>query len=210
MTKRFLSIMLLLAAPAFAQEEAPTAPPADPAKVAEILTVNEHDIVLGQAEAPNTLIEYSSLSCSHCATFHTNVLPALKETFIANGKLRFVNRDFPLNAPALVGAKVAQCAPEGKKAKFYEVLFKLQGKWAFAPDYEAALKKIAAVGGLESEAFDACLADKALEERLLEQRQIAGENLDIQGTPTFFLNGEKFTAPLEADAFSKALEEKLK
>jgi protein-disulfide isomerase len=208
---KLLAILLLISAPAFAQEEA-TAAASEPntAKVAEILAQNEHDVIIGDENAPNTLVEYSSLSCSHCADFHNNVLPALKEGPIKDGTLRLINRDFPLNGSAFTGAKIAQCAPEGKKAKFYEVLFKLQDKWAFNLNYEDSLRKIAAVGGLDKEAVDACLADEALEERLLKQRQIAGENLNIQGTPSFFLNGEPFTAPLHAEEYSKALSEKLK
>jgi protein-disulfide isomerase len=209
--KMIALLLALFTAPAFA--EAPTAqapaPQADPAKVAEILTPRADDIILGEEGAPLTIIEYSSLSCSHCATFHNNVLPSLKADYIDTGKLLFINRDFPLNAPALKGAMLVQCAPEGKGAKFQEVLFKLQSKWAFTPDYEDALKKIAAVGGLDNAAFDACMADEALEERVLEIRQEAGENLDISGTPSFYLNGEKLNVTLNSEAFKAALDEAL-
>ena len=210
--KTIAVLFALFTAPVLA--EAPAAEPAtatqaDPAKVAEILTPRADDIVLGEAGAPLTIIEYSSLSCSHCATFHNNVLPSLKADYINNGKLLFINRDFPLNAPALKGAMLVQCAPEDKGAKFAEVLFKLQSKWAFTPDYEGALKKIAGVGGLDEAAFDACMADTALEERILEIRQEAGENLDISGTPSFYLNGVKLNVALNSEAFKAALDEAL-
>ncbi len=206
-------LFALFAAPVLAEapaaEPAP-APQAAPAKVAEILTPRADDVVLGETDAPLTIIEYSSLSCSHCATFHNTVLPTLKKDYIETGKLLLINRDFPLNAPALKGAMLVQCAPEGQSAKFQEVLFKLQSKWAFTPDYEGALKKIAAVGGLDEAAFDACMADAELEERILAIRQEAGENLDISGTPSFYLNGAKLNVPLNSEAFKAALDEALK
>jgi protein-disulfide isomerase len=207
--QRFLSlaaasITLLIAAPTLAAEDAP-ATPKDPAKVAAILSVRASDIVLGNPDAPNLLIEYSSLSCTHCATFHNRVLPTLKRDMIDAGELAFINRDFPLNAPALAGAKLVQCAPEDRRAKFQEVLFKLQDKWAFTPNYESALTKIAVAGGVSADDFAACLKDASLEEALLEQRMEAEGHLQIQGTPAFFLNGERFQANLSATSFVAAL-----
>ena len=68
------------------------------------------DMALGAKDAPVTIIEYASMSCSHCAAFHKNMLPWLKETYIETGKVRFVFRDFPLNVPAVWGAMTARCA----------------------------------------------------------------------------------------------------
>lgn len=204
------ALILFAATSSFAEEQAPAAAKlVDPAAVARVLTLSEQDVVLGKDDAPLTLIEYSSLSCSHCAHFHNEVLPTLKKEFIDTGKLRFINRDFALNAPALKGAMLAQCAPQPKRATFYKVLFELQSKWAFTPKFEEALQKIAAVGGIDADAFAACMKDTALEERLLAQRQAAEEALDIQGTPSFYLNGEKLALPLDAALFTEALNAKL-
>ena len=69
------------------------------------------DRILGQDDAPITLYEYSSLTCPHCAAFHTDILPKLKEDFIDTGKMRFILRDFPLDPLSLAGAMMARCTP---------------------------------------------------------------------------------------------------
>ena len=80
-----------------------------------LLDLLEDDFVIGDESAPITIIEYASLSCSHCADFHTNTLETLKEEYIDSGKVRFVFRDFPFNYPALLGSMVLRCIPEDVK-----------------------------------------------------------------------------------------------
>ena len=86
--------------------------------------------VLGQANAPVTIIEYSSLSCPHCAQFHNNVLPKLKKNYIDTGKVKLVYRDFPLGGPAYIAAMMARCAKPDRYFQFLDVLFRDQANWA--------------------------------------------------------------------------------
>jgi len=75
------------------------------------LEITENDFTIGDENAPITIIEYASMSCSHCADFHTNTLPELKTEFIDTGKVRMVFRDYPFNYPALLGSMMMRCIP---------------------------------------------------------------------------------------------------
>lgn len=151
------------------------------------------DFVMGDVNAPVTLVEYASLSCPHCAEFHEKVLPKLKKNYIETGKLKYILRQFPLNEPAMMGAMLVQCAgEEGGADRYYQfnnVLFGAQNKWAFDANFKDYLRTFAEVGGMSGEEFETCLADKKREKFLLETRQVAGEHLAIDGTPYIILNG---------------------
>lgn len=177
-------------------------------EVEALLKITPADITLGDATAPVTVVEYSSLSCPHCAHFHEAVLPMLEKDYITPGKVRLVVRHFPLNAPALKGATLVECAGENgqNRAAFVKTLFDMQAKWAFDDSFEKNLKQIAGVGGIDSAAFDGCMKDKALEDRILAGRQKAEKTLHITGTPAFFINGVEYTGERSIDGFRKALD----
>lgn len=175
-----------------------------------LLEVQETDRVLGDPKAPLTIIEYSSLSCPHCAHFHNDVLPEVQKKYIDTGKAKLIFRNFPLNAPALKGALVLQCVPEDKYYTFARVFFKLQEKWAFTENYLADLKTIAQVGGMKPEDFDACVNDKKREEKVLAERMRIDKELKIEATPTFYVNGEKQQGISDAASFEKIIEKHLK
>ena len=122
------------------------------------------EAVLGAADAPVTVIEYASMTCPHCAQFHAKAMPALKDEYIAKGKVRLVYRDFPLDAMALKAAMVARCGGEDRYFAFVDVIYGQQARWARSPDPVAALKQLVQIGGLRAGEVDACLADKALED----------------------------------------------
>jgi protein-disulfide isomerase len=119
--------------------------------------------VIGDPNAPVTMIEYSSLTCPHCAAFHKETLPGLKERYIDTGKVRLVLRDFPLDETALKAAVIAHCAGPERYPTFVDVFFNQQESWARAGDPVAALKQLAKLGGLAETEIDACLADKSME-----------------------------------------------
>lgn len=153
------------------------------------------DKVLGSAKAKVTLIEYASLSCHHCADFHNNVLPTIQKEYIDTGKVRLIFRDFPLNAPALAAAHMAQCAAkQGGDEKYFTALkamFEKQNDWAFGQDSKPKLMAIAAGLGLEEKALAVCMEDKALETKIVTSRQDGTKKMKVEATPTFFVNGEK-------------------
>lgn len=172
---------------------------------AQLLSDFSDDLVIGQADAPVTIIEYASLTCGHCANFHNEIYPQLKENYIDTGKVRFVFRHFPLNLPAVKGAVLIECLPRDKQEKFLKVLFKTYDKWGFSQDFNVQLKNIARVGGVSVDTFDACMENKALEDEVLAGR-LAGSNvLKVESTPTIFLNGEK-VQDRSYEALSKAID----
>lgn len=174
---------------------------------ATLLSPKPGDIIMGDVNALNTIVEYSSLSCPHCAHFHEKVLPDLEKEFITTGKAKLILRHFPLNDPALKASIVVECAGNAnlKRENFIKVFFSMQAQWAFAESYLADLKQIALVGGLDSAAFDSCVNDKALEERILAMRQMAETKLKVASTPYFFINGEKYVGELTIEGFRKIL-----
>ena len=68
------------------------------------------DVVLGSDKAPVTVIEYASMTCPHCAHFSTTTFPELQKRYIDTGKVRFIFREFPLDALAAAGFMLARCA----------------------------------------------------------------------------------------------------
>ncbi len=182
----------------------PETPP--PSPDAPVFKQQAGDIVLGKAEAPVTLIEYASLSCPHCAHFHKEILPELKKQYIDTGKAKLYFRHFPLNAPALRAAQLVDCADVGQREKFLDVLFELQGQWATGDDYQAQLKQIAAVGGIDGARFDSCMADKHGEERIVAIRKRGADEAQVDATPTLFINGVKYQGGPDVDAIGKSID----
>lgn len=148
------------------------------------------DMVLGKADAPITIIEYASLTCPHCARFEAEVLPQLKKEYIDTGKAKLIFRDFPLDQLAFGGAVLARCGGPEKYFTFLNVLFAQQRQWAGAPDPKAALTQIGRLGGVSSEQFEKCLADKALGDYILNSRLEGNQKFNVNSTPTLIINGK--------------------
>lgn len=146
------------------------------------------DFVIGAADAPITMFEYFSLSCSHCAQFHHETFPKIKETYIDTGKVRLVLRDYPLNRQALVAAMIAHCQSPVRYLGIIDYLFQTQEQWA-VQDFMAPLTKIANTAGVDSQAMQQCLADEALQKKIVESRQEGANSYQVNGTPAFFING---------------------
>lgn len=162
---------------------------ADLASVEEMLA----DRVLGDPDAPITIIEYSSLTCPHCADFHTNTLPKLKANYLDTGKAKLVYRDFPLgnDGRSTIAAMLARCAPPDRYFGFLDVLFRGQRNWALAPDPFAALSQIGQLGGISAEDFEACMNNEALFNGIRKSRADAAAEFGVESTPTFIINGER-------------------
>ena len=148
------------------------------------------EVVLGDGNAPVTIIEYSSLTCPHCASFHRETLPGIRERYIDTGKARLVYRDYPLDQVAVMAAMLARCAGKERFFGFVDVLFRSQKTWARASDPREALTRIGRLGGLSRGDMDACFADGELETSIYTSRVDAAKEFDIRSTPTFIINGE--------------------
>ena len=170
-----------------------------------VLALSKDDRILGNPEAPITIVEYASLTCPHCAHFDTDVLPKLKEKWIDSGKAKLILRDFPLDEPAMRAAMVARCAPPERFYPLVDALFAGQEKWATAKDYRAALERLAKLGGVGDKEFKACISDKKLEDQVAGSRLTATKDLGVDSTPTFFINGTKFEGAPTVEAFERAL-----
>lgn len=161
---------------------------------------------LGDADAPVTIIEYSSLTCPHCATFHNDVLPDLKERYIETGKVRMVFRDFPLNEPAVDAAVLAHCAGPDRYVGFLDVLFQTQASWSSSGDPRMALKQLGKLGGLDESEMEACFDDQSMVDGVLQSRLDGANEYDIQSTPTFVINGETHAGVMDVDEFAKIID----
>lgn len=168
------------------------------------------DEALGDPNAPVTIIEYASLTCPHCAHFQKEVLPKLKERYIATGKVRLIYRDFPLDQRALAAAILAHCAGPERYFGFVDVLFQTQESWARANDYLAALKGIGKLGGLTEKQMDACYADQDLTNRILQSRLDAQSQHDVNSTPTFIIDGKAYAGARSIDEFASLIDPLLK
>ena len=135
---------------------------------ASILEIKQDDLIIGNLEAPITVIEYASLSCSHCANFHQNTLPQIIKEYVDKNKVKIVFRDFPLNYPALMGSMILQCIDNDVRYEYLSALFMLQSKWV-NPDFEITKKellKILQAGGMTKDQFNQCLDNVDLENKI--------------------------------------------
>lgn len=180
------------------------------------LTINSDDFVLGDLNAPITIIEYASLSCPHCASFYREAFEKLRSEYIDLNKVKFIYRDFPLNQQALVASMSAICRArdEGsdKVAAYYAIikaLFKSQETWAFDQKYVEKLQSILSLDGMSQSRFKSCLDDKKLQDKILENRIAASNALKISSTPTFYINDEVVEGYVDYESIKKVIDKKL-
>ncbi len=168
----------------------PVAVAATPDKAA-LLAVQPTDHVLGDPKAPVTVIEYASLTCSHCAHFHIQILPEIKKKWIDSGKVKLIYRDFPLDQVAVKAAQIAECAGKDRYFGVLDILFRGQPQWAAAADPIAELAKPLRIAGLGDAEIKACLANDAMMNAVLNDYR-SGETLGVNATPTLFIGGQLY------------------
>jgi protein-disulfide isomerase len=160
----------------------------------------------GSADAPITMVEYASMTCSHCAHFYQATFPAIKKNYIDTGKVRFILREFPFDPRAAAAFMLARCMPEGKYFAMVDVLFKQQSKWAFVKDGRTALENIAKLAGFTQESFEACLTNQKLCDDINAVRERGTAEFGVDATPTFFINGKKYSGALSVEQMSAVLD----
>lgn len=218
MTPKFLraalfSLPLLLAAcgDGGATDGAANGAAAKPEEKADSL-VQPSDMVLGAEDAPVTVIEYASVTCPHCATFHETIFPGIKEDYVDTGKAKFVFREFPTPPQGLsyVGSVLARCAAEkgGSDAYFLVIgaLFKNQKTWLLGDDPKLELTKIAAQAGMDEAAFDACMKRQDLVDLINRNVAEGSEKYSINATPSFVVDGERIPAVRSEEDLAAAIE----
>ena len=164
-------------------------------------------ISVGNKNAKITIITYESLTCGHCADFHKNVYPNLKKDFIEKGLVKIEFRHFPLDIAAFNASKIGQCNNDGN-ADVLNILFSGQKKWARGKTPEEAtkyLKKFLKDEGVTLD-FEKCLADKAIEDYVLNDRIEGVKKFKVNATPTIIINDKKFEKALNYKNLKKYLE----
>lgn len=160
---------------------------------------------MGDPKAPVTIVEYASLTCSHCAAFHANTFPTLKSKYIDTGKVRFILREFPFDPVATAGFMLARCMPADKYFPMVSSLFETQRAWAFGNNPAQGLLTVAKQAGMSEADFEKCLTDKDLAEKVQASAQYANKELGVDSTPTFFINGKKVAGAISVADLEKEL-----
>jgi protein-disulfide isomerase len=162
------------------------------------------DRVLGKADAPMTVQEYFSLTCTHCAAFARDVFPQVRAELIDTGKIRYIYRDFPLDQVALTAAMVARSLPPERYEPFVNALLASQDRWAFLRNGNPAdeIAKRAALAGMPRPVFDAAIADDGLKNAILAEQAAGESRYKVDSTPTFVFNGTPKSGELSFEAFS--------
>jgi len=179
----------------------------DPAELAK--AGPNGDVVLGSDKAPVTIVEYASMTCPHCAHFSETTFPELQKRYIDTGKVRFIFREFPLDALAAAGFMLARCGGKEKFMPIVETLFAKQHEWMVEKPIEP-LREIAKQFGFTHQSFDECLANQKVLDGIQNVRDRAAEKLGVNSTPTFFINGKKFNGDQSIEAMTKEIDPYLK
>ena len=151
---------------------------------------------------------FSSLTCPHCADFHTQVIPKLKKEYVEPGKVQLIFIDFPLDQAAFNASKLLHCLEKKKQMKFLDTIYETQNKWTSGSNISEInnnLKKIVKNLGINSLKFDKCLIDEAISDKILSGRIEADKKYSISATPTIIINEKK----LEGSASFKNIKKKI-
>lgn len=173
--------------------------------------VTADDMSLGNKDAPVTVIEYASLACSHCARWNRDVFPAFKAKYIDTGKVHYVYREFatPPQELAAAGALLARCTGKDKYFTTIDAIFHTQEEIFASGDIRGPLLRIAETAGMSEDQFNTCVGDEKALKAFNDRWQKYAKDAKIEGTPTFFLNDDKYGTSLtlaEIDAaYAKAL-----
>lgn len=161
------------------------------------------DKVLGNEDAPLTIVEYASMTCGHCANFHKTTYPHLKKEYVETGKARFVFREFPLDPVASAAFMLARSVPEDKYFEVVDFMFAEQRAWAFTQDPYNSLLNFAKQIGFTQESFEKVLTDQALLDGINATRDRASSEFGVNSTPTFFFNGNKVSGAISPEELDR-------
>jgi protein-disulfide isomerase len=206
-----LALCALIGVPELAQAQrvdtVPVAELADPGPLG--------DMVMGAENAPVTIIEYASMTCPHCAHFTIETFPKLKERYIDTGKVRYIFREFPLDALAAGASLLARCADKDKYFSLIDLLFHTQDQWAVQNPLDP-LFNVVKQAGFSREAFNSCLdtrnneASRKILSGIEATRTRASDKFKVASTPTFFINGKRIAGAISIDELEKEIAPHLK
>ena len=168
---------------------------------------------IGSPDAKVTVKVFSSLTCPHCATFHTSIFNKLKKEYIDEGLVRFEHHAFPLDLAALNAEVVVRCQTNNeKKFKLLEEIYNKQTFWAVGSDIDKIndlIKKVGSDFDLTEEKMNACLENSDVQDEILNERIEAQKKYKIESTPTIFINEKKYSGKVDYKKFKKIIEKNL-
>ena len=164
------------------------------------------DVALGDPDAPLTIIEYASLTCPHCASFHVETWPQVKEAYIDTGKVRFILREVYFDKEGLWASMTARCGGEKGFYPMMDTFLKQQRTWTRAENIGEAIQQIGRRAGLSNEQVSACLADREYAKTLLEAYQANAAADEIRSTPSFIIDGELHSGSMSFEEFSELVD----
>lgn len=163
------------------------------------------DHALGDPKAPNVVIEYGSLTCSHCQAFNASVFKPFKAKYIDTGKVYYIFREFTLNPVDQIAVMQVHCAPAEKYFPLVDLLYEQQASWAFVDKPQEALAALLKQAGISQESFDACLKNQSVLDGINEVKNRAAQKFGVGATPTFFFNGTKHEGEQTMEDIDKIL-----
>jgi protein-disulfide isomerase len=166
------------------------------------------DKALGDPNAPVTVIEYASMTCPHCQRFHTETYPTLKTKYIDTGKVYFILREFPLDALGFAAFMVARCSGDNYFAVI-ETLFDHQEEWAFVRDPARAMVGFVQAYGIGEKEFDTCIDNSDIFDHIEFVATRGSEVFGVEGTPTFFFNGNRLAGEIPVSGLESVLNQLL-
>ncbi len=169
------------------------------------------DMFMGDEDAPVTVVEYASFTCPHCKTFHTGVLHELTQNYVDTGKIKFVFREVYFDRFSLWAGMVARCAGPERYFGIADLIFEQQSEWIAGGDpaiISQNLRTIGKTAGLSDDQLEQCLNDSEKAQALVATYQQNAKTDDVRATPSFVINGEKYSNMSYAD-FAAILDEKL-
>jgi protein-disulfide isomerase len=187
---------------------ADAAKPAPPTKAAPASGPVYREFVQGKPNAKVTVVEYASLTCPHCAHFDVEYYPALKKDYIDTGKIKYIYRDYPLDARAMGAAVIARCVPNNRGMELIDILFKNQNTWAGAQDPLPPLKMYAQMVGLSADGVEQCLKTQSILDNVSQVAETATSLYHVNATPTFLV-GDDQVAGADYDALKAAIDKAL-
>ena len=164
------------------------------------------DVVIGEANAPVTIVEYASMTCGHCATFHNEAWPEIKADYVDTGIAKVIVRESPFDQRSLAAFMLARCVGPERRQSMIDVLFKQQSNWAQAENASVALLSIARLAGMSEPDFRACLGNSELQGQIAQTVEKAQADYGVSGTPTFFINGDRFVGARSAEEMAAVIE----
>ncbi len=172
------------------------------------------EMALGKEDAKVTIVEYMSMTCPHCAHFHTTTFDEIKKKYVDTGKARFIIREFPFDPRAAAAFMLARCNPSKPEDlstpeqyfPMVSMLFKQQQTWAAAEDGRAALLQMSKLAGFSEESFTKCLTNQKLLDEVNATRERGSKDFGVNATPTFLINGKRYSGDMSVDIMSALID----